>query len=108
MGKNYSSEPIGPPNSYLSADQHDQFPIGTHLQVVDIHLFMKVIFFQLQRFELIKPDFELCIDYHEVFVRYKLYKVVLLAVTLVNIDRRLFLELFKIVYLQPIDPFRTI
>ena len=46
MGKDDSPEPIGPPNTDFPADHNHKFAIRTRLQIIDIHLIVKIIFFQ--------------------------------------------------------------
>lgn len=45
--ENDSPEAIGSPNSDFPTDENDQLAIRTSLQIVDVHLFVKLIFFQL-------------------------------------------------------------
>lgn len=84
------SQAICSPYIDLSSNQNDKLSIRTGLEIIDISLQMKIIFFQLQRIYLIKSYLELSIDNNKVFVWNKTNEVIFFTVTLVDIDTGLF------------------
>jgi hypothetical protein len=69
---------------------------------------VELVFYQLQRLQLIEADLELGIDDYKIFIGNEPNEMVLFAVALVDVDRGLLLEGEKIVDFETVDPFGTV